>query len=58
MPELAREAIATKPDVVVAVSNVAILAVKEASSFSVFGRRILQDRTHPAAPRILGKIDA
>ena len=32
MPELAREAIATKPDVVVAVSNVAILAVKEASS--------------------------
>jgi hypothetical protein len=30
MPELAREAIATKPDVVVAVSNVAILAVKEA----------------------------
>jgi putative ABC transport system substrate-binding protein len=32
MPELAREAIATKPDVVVAVSSVAILAVKEASS--------------------------
>jgi putative ABC transport system substrate-binding protein len=32
MPELAREAIATKPDVVVAVSTVAILAVKEASS--------------------------
>ena len=32
MPELAREAIATKPDVVVAVSNVVILAVKEASS--------------------------
>ena len=31
MPELAREAIATKPDVVVAVSTVAILAVKEAS---------------------------
>ena len=30
--ELAREAIATKPDVVVAVSTVAILAVKEASS--------------------------
>jgi putative tryptophan/tyrosine transport system substrate-binding protein len=32
IPELAREAIATKPDVVVAVSTVAILAVKEASS--------------------------
>jgi putative ABC transport system substrate-binding protein len=32
MPELAREAIATKPDVVIAVSSVAILAVKEASS--------------------------
>ena len=32
MPELARRAIATKPDVVVAVSIVAILAVKEASS--------------------------
>ena len=32
MPELARQAIATKPDVVVAVSTVAILAVKEASS--------------------------
>jgi len=32
MPELAREAIATKPDVVVAVSTVAILAAKEASS--------------------------
>jgi putative tryptophan/tyrosine transport system substrate-binding protein len=32
MPELAREAIATGPDVVVAVSTVAILAVKEASS--------------------------
>ena len=32
MPELAHEAIATKPDVVVAVSTVAILAVKEASS--------------------------
>ena len=32
MPELAREAIATKPDVVVAVSTVAILAVKGASS--------------------------
>ena len=32
MPELAREAIATRPDVVVAVSTVAILAVKEASS--------------------------
>ena len=32
IPELAREAIATKPDVVVAVSSVAILAVKEASS--------------------------
>ena len=32
MPELAREAIATKPDVVIAVSTVAILAVKEASS--------------------------
>src|SRR5215472_6036749 len=32
MPELAREAIATGPDVVVAVSSVAILAVKEASS--------------------------
>jgi putative ABC transport system substrate-binding protein len=32
MPELAREAIATKPDVVIAVSAVAILAVKEASS--------------------------
>ena len=32
MPELAREAIATNPDVVVAVSTVAILAVKEASS--------------------------
>ena len=32
MPKLAREAIATKPDVVVAVSTVAILAVKEASS--------------------------
>jgi putative ABC transport system substrate-binding protein len=30
MAELAREAIATKPDVVVAVSTVAILAVKEA----------------------------
>jgi len=32
IPELAREAIATKPDVVIAVSTVAILAVKEASS--------------------------
>ena len=32
MPELARDAIATKPDVVVAVSTVAILAVKEVSS--------------------------
>jgi len=32
MPELASQAIATKPDVVVAVSTVAILAVKEASS--------------------------
>jgi ABC-type uncharacterized transport system substrate-binding protein len=32
MPELAREAIATKPNVVVAVSTVSILAVKEASS--------------------------
>ena len=32
MPELARQAIATKPDVVVAVSTVAILAVKETSS--------------------------
>src|SRR5215831_7768860 len=32
MPELAREAIATRPDVVVAASTVAILAVKEASS--------------------------
>src|SRR5262249_9175565 len=32
MPELAREAIATKPDVVIATSTVAILAVKEASS--------------------------
>jgi putative ABC transport system substrate-binding protein len=32
MPELAREAIATRPNVVVAVSSVAILAVKEASS--------------------------
>src|ERR1700693_5348320 len=32
MPELAREAIATRPDVVVAVSTVAILAAKEASS--------------------------
>ena len=32
MPELAREAIATKPDVVVAVSTVAILAAKQASS--------------------------
>ena len=32
MPELARQAIATKPDVVVAVSTVAILAVKGASS--------------------------
>src|ERR1700720_483645 len=32
MPELARQAIATKPDVIVAVSTVAILAVKEASS--------------------------
>src|SRR6516165_10512431 len=32
MPELAREAIATKPDVVIATSSVAILAVKEASS--------------------------
>jgi ABC-type uncharacterized transport system substrate-binding protein len=32
MPELAREAIGTKPDVVIAVSTVAILAVKEASS--------------------------
>jgi putative ABC transport system substrate-binding protein len=32
IPELAREAIATKPDVVIAVSSVAILAVKEASS--------------------------
>ena len=32
MPELARQAIATKPDVVVAVSTVAILAVKAASS--------------------------
>jgi ABC-type uncharacterized transport system substrate-binding protein len=32
MSELAREAVATKPDVVVAVSTVAILAVKEASS--------------------------
>jgi putative ABC transport system substrate-binding protein len=32
MTELAREAIATNPDVVVAVSTVAILAVKEASS--------------------------
>jgi putative ABC transport system substrate-binding protein len=32
MPELAREAIATKPDVVIAVSTVAILAAKEASS--------------------------
>ena len=31
-PKLAREAIATRPDVVVAVSTVAILAVKEASS--------------------------
>src|SRR6516165_8023949 len=32
MPELAGDAIATKPDVVIAVSTVAILAVKEASS--------------------------
>src|SRR6476620_11593402 len=32
MPELAREAIATQPDVIIAVSSVAILAVKEASS--------------------------
>src|SRR5215467_13020705 len=32
MRELAREAIATKPDVVIAVSTVAILAAKEASS--------------------------
>jgi putative tryptophan/tyrosine transport system substrate-binding protein len=32
MPELARDAIATGPDVVIAVSTVAILAVKEASS--------------------------
>ena len=32
MSELAREAVATKPDVVIAVSTVAILAVKEASS--------------------------
>jgi putative ABC transport system substrate-binding protein len=32
MPELAREAIATKPDVVIAVSTVAILAAKKASS--------------------------
>jgi putative ABC transport system substrate-binding protein len=32
MPELAPEVIATKPDVVIAVSSVAILAVKEASS--------------------------
>ena len=32
MTELAREAIATNPDAVVAVSTVAILAVKEASS--------------------------
>src|SRR6516165_11444210 len=32
MTELAREAIATKPDVVIAVSTVAILAAKEASS--------------------------
>ena len=32
IPELAREAIATKPDVVIAVSAVAILAAKEASS--------------------------
>src|SRR6516225_4567923 len=32
MSELAREAVATKPDVVIAVSSVAILAVKEASS--------------------------
>jgi putative ABC transport system substrate-binding protein len=31
IPELARDAIATKPDVVIAVSTVAILAVKEAS---------------------------
>src|SRR5215469_13581752 len=35
MPELARETIATKPDVVIAVSTVAILAVKEASSNSM-----------------------
>jgi putative tryptophan/tyrosine transport system substrate-binding protein len=39
MPELAREAIATKPDVVVAVSTVAILAVKEASSTVPIVRR-------------------
>jgi putative tryptophan/tyrosine transport system substrate-binding protein len=32
IPQLAREAIATKPDVVIAVSTVAILAAKEASS--------------------------
>jgi putative ABC transport system substrate-binding protein len=32
MPELAREAVATKPDVIIAVSTVAILAAKESSS--------------------------
>jgi len=31
--------------------------VEMAKSFSVFVRSVLQDRTHPTAPRILGKFD-
>jgi len=45
MPELAREAIATKPDIVVGVSTVAILAVKEASSTACRSKCLSSART-------------
>jgi len=50
MPELAREVIATKPDVVIAVSTVTILAVKEASStVPIVMSFIGEDRARPAS---------
>ena len=64
MPELARQAISTKPDVVVAVSTVAILAVKEASStvpivMSFIGEDPLSSETECNTPAdlIIGTAD-
>ena len=55
MPELAREAIATKPDVVITVSTVAILAAKEASStvpivVSFIGENPIEKEWQTASP--------